>query len=513
MYITQGLKRAIQVNANGIATIDGDQIYTWKQFGVRVAKLAAALQQLGLCKDSRVAILSMNGSHYLETYYAVPWADGILVPLNIRLAPTELRYMLNDGGVEYLIIDDAFREMLPTLIAGTNSLKQILYVGTGEVPQGAIPYEEAISNASPACDAERGGNQVAGIFYTGGTTGTPKGVMLSHDNIMSNTVSVLGYMYHGTRWIWPHTAPMFHLADCSMTPMVTIHGGTHLFIPKFDPVEVLQMVQTYGATHCFMVPTMLAMVMNVPNFETYDLSTLKEIIYAGSPMPAAIMEKAMKLLPNCRFVQAYGMTETSPCITFLENHHHWNNKNPSQYIRSGGKPLFHVEVKIVDIDGKAVDNGTVGEIITRGPHVMQGYWNKPLETASALRNGWMYTGDAGYLDDDGFVYIVDRYKDMIITGGENVYSVEVENALYQHSAVAMCAVIGIPDELWGETVHAIVVLKDSSAVSADELIQHCRELIAGYKCPRSIAFRHEPLPMSGAGKIMKAQIRQQYIAG
>ncbi|MCB0106718.1 MAG: AMP-binding protein, partial [Caldilineaceae bacterium] len=177
MYITQGLKRAIQVNANGIATIDGEQTYTWKQFGVRVAKLAATLQQLGLCTDSRVAILSLNGSHYLETYYAVPWADGILVPLNIRLAPAELHYMLNDAGVEILIIDAAFREMLPTLVAGIKSLKQILYVGTDEVPQGAIPYEEVLNSASPVCDVERGGNQVAGIFYTGGTTGTPKGVM------------------------------------------------------------------------------------------------------------------------------------------------------------------------------------------------------------------------------------------------------------------------------------------------------------------------------------------------
>ena len=320
----------------------------------------------------------------------------------------------------------------------------------------------------------------------------------------------MGYMYHGRQWIWPHTAPMFHLADCSMTPIVTIHGGTHVFIPKFDPAEVLRTIHRYGATHCFMVPTMLAMVMNVSTFDSYDLSTLEEILYAGSPMPVAILEKAMKFLPNCRFVQAYGMTETSPCITFLENHHHWEHGSTSTYVRSGGKPLFSVEVKIVDINDFEVPSGSVGEIVTRGPHVMKGYWNKPAETELALRNGWMHTGDAGYMDEEGFVYIVDRYKDMIITGGENVYSVEVENALYQHPLVSMCAVIGIPDELWGETVHSIVHLKDDSDISAAELIQHCHKLIAGYKCPKTVEFRSEPLPISGAGKIMKAQLRKQY---
>jgi long-chain acyl-CoA synthetase len=258
---------------------------------------------------------------------------------------------------------------------------------------------------------------------------------------------------------------------------------------------------------------MVNMLANFPGVETYDLSSLRTIFYGASPMPEAVLAKAMQVFPACEFIQGYGMTETSPLITVLAGKYHTFAGPYAGKMASAGQAAPGVEVKIVDSQDREVPSGTVGEIITRGPHVMQGYWNKPEETAQALRGGWMHTGDAGYMDEDGFVYIVDRVKDMIITGGENVYSVEVEHVIYQHPAVAMCAVIGIPSEMWGEAIHAVVVCKEGCEVTAADVIAHCKERMAGYKCPRSVDIRQAPLPLSGAGKILKAELRAPFWAG
>lgn len=513
MYLTQGLKRAMQINPYGIATIDATRKRTWQEFNERVARLAGAFRQLGLAAGERVAILALNGDRYLEVFYAVPWANGIFVPLNVRLTPPELIFMLNDSGAELLILDDAFTALLPEFNDKLTSVKHILYAGNQDPPKGTTDLEALLSTCAAIPDAERGGEEIAGIFYTGGTTGLPKGAMLTHNNMVSNTLHILGYMYRGQHWIWPHTAPMFYLADSSMAHVVTTLAGTHLFLPKFDAAETVKLIETHQATHCFMVPTMLNLITNLPDIQTFNLSSLQEIIYAGSPMPPAILAKAMTLLPQCRFVQGYGMTETSPCITFLESQYHMTEGKYADKLKSCGKPLFGVDVRIVDPEDHEVPCGVVGEIITRGPNVMQGYWNRPQETEYALRNGWMHTGDAGYMDEEGFVYIVDRYKDMIKTGGENVFSIEIENALYQHSGVSMCAVIGIPDAKWGEAVHAIVVPKEGYTVSEQEIMQHCHNLLAHYKCPHSVEIRQTPLPLSSAGKILKAKLRELYWQG
>jgi long-chain acyl-CoA synthetase len=513
MFLTQGLKRAAQVNRHGIATIDGERRQTWERFEQRVAKLAGALRSLGMEAGGRVAILSFNSDRYLEYFFAIPWAGGVIVPLNVRLAPPELVYMLDDSGSQILIVDDTHIAMLPDITASTSTVKQIIYAGAGDAPAAFLDHETILDSAQPAPDSGRGGNDVAGIFYTGGTTGLSKGVMLTHTNLVSNALVSLLNIYEGEPWTYLHSAPMFHIADCQWNVGVTLHAGTHVFMPRFAPEDMLRMIETYRVTHCALVPTMVNMLYNVEGREKYDVSSLRGMNYGGSPMAPALIIKARQAFPQCRFFQGYGQTETAPNVSMLSDQYHDPNDPDAGKIASAGQPVFTVEVKIVDAHDQPAPQGAIGEIAVRGPNVMAGYWNKPEETAYALRGGWMHTGDLGYMDEDGFLYIVDRSKDVIISGGENIYSVEVEKVIYQHPAVAMCAVIAIPDDKWGEAVHAVIVPKQGQIMGAEEIIAHCRRHIAGYKCPRSVEIRHEPLPMSGAGKILKRELRVPFWEG
>jgi long-chain acyl-CoA synthetase len=513
MYITQGLKRAVKVNGRGLATIDGDRQRTWHEFAQRVAKLAGALKQLGLKKGDRVAILALNSDRYLECFFAVHWAGSIIVPLNTRLAVPELVYMLNDTAPRILVVDDAFAAISATLADQVPSLKHIILAGDDPVPAGAINYEELLAAADPVPDAQRGGDEIAAIYYTGGTTGISKGVMLTHNNIVTNSLSGMAHLYRGEPWIYLHTAAMFHIADSQWNTGVTMQAGTHVFIPKFDPLETLQAIEKHRVTYIAVVPIMINLLYMAAEKANYDVSSLRDVEYGGSPMSPAVVAQAKALLPNCRFNQGYGQTETSPSISRLP-HQYLNPDGPYAHrMASAGQVVLNMEAKIVDPDDNEVLPGITGEIVVRGPHVMAGYWNKPEETTQALRGGWMHTGDAAYIDEDGFIFIVDRVKDMIVTGAENVYSSEVENAIYHHPAVALCAVIGIPDEKWGERVHAVITLKEGQSLTEEELIDHCRKYIGGYKCPRSVDIRAAPMPMSGAGKILKRELRVPYWEG
>jgi acyl-CoA synthetase (AMP-forming)/AMP-acid ligase II len=510
MYITQGIKRALQVNRDGAATIDGERRHTWGEFAERVARLGGALKKLGLESDGRTAILALNSDCYLEYFFAVQWAGGIIVPLNVRLAPPELVYMLNDAQVTILVVDTSFTALLPKLLPDSPTIQHVIVIGDDALPENALNHEAIIASAEPIPDAGRGNDDIAGIFYTGGTTGQPKGVMLTHTNLISNAMTALLNMYEGIPWVYLHSAPMFHIADAQWIIGTTLTAGTHIFIPKFVPVTMLQAIEEYRITHCALVPTMVNMLLNDKNFEQYDVSSLRGMNYGGSPMAPALIARTRKAFPTCRLFQGYGQTETSPNVSMLVDKYHDPDGEFADKIESAGQPMFTVEVRIVDSKDNELPLGAVGEVVARGPNIMKGYWNKPDATAHALRNGWMHTGDVGYMDKDGFLYIVDRMKDMIISGGENVYSVEVEAAIYQHPSVAMCAVIGIPDERWGEAVHAVVVLRDGASLTSDELIQHCHQLIAGYKCPRSFEISHRPLPMTATGKILKRSLRAPY---
>jgi long-chain acyl-CoA synthetase len=509
MNITHGLRRALQINSKGLATVCAGRRRNWREVGERVARLAAGLRALGVAEGERVAILSMNSDRYLEMYLAAGWCGGVIVPLNIRWSALENEDALRDCRAVALVVDKTFAPVGTTLAEAISGI-ELIYADDGDVPAGMRSYEDLIAASAPMPDVMRKAEDLAGIFYTGGTTGRSKGVMLSHGNLMANALNALGEgMFPGTS-VYLHAAPMFHLANGAAMYSLLLSGGSNVMIPSFTPEGVMGVMQNERVTDVLLVPTMIQMFVDHPALKNFDLSSLKNITYGASPISEAVLARATSALPNVQFTQAYGMTELSPIATLLHWKEHIGEGKAKGRQRAAGRATFGCEVRIVNADDEPVANGTVGEICVRGDNVMMGYWERPEETARALAGGWMHTGDGGYIDDDGFVYVVDRVKDMIISGGENVYSVEVENAVAQHAAVAQCAVIGIPDEAWGEQVHAIVVTKPGAKVTAEELIAHCKALIAGYKCPRSVAITETPLPLSGAGKVLKRELRQPY---
>jgi acyl-CoA synthetase (AMP-forming)/AMP-acid ligase II len=509
MYLTQGLHRALQQKPDCVATIFLGRKRTFAELAGRVAKLAGALRGLGLKAGDRVGMLSLNSDRYLEYYLAVYWAGGAVNPANTRWSPAEIAYSLDDCQTAILIVDDTFKAMAQGLKDSCKSLQVLIHAGDGDAPAGMLSYETLIAGAAPVDDAYRHGSELAGVFYTGGTTGFPKGVMLSHANLASNCLTVLANGVVTPDSVGLHAAPMFHLADGAFMNALLAAGATHVMIPSFTPVGVMEVIQSAQVSASLLVPTMIQMLVDHPEIGRYKLDSLNSVLYGASPISETLIDRAMKALPSAGFCQAYGMTELSPIATLLLPKYHLAEQRALGKLRSAGTACTLAEVRIVDAEDKEVPRGTVGEVVVRGPGVMLGYWNKPTETAAAIRNGWMHTGDGGRMDEDGFVFVVDRIKDMIVTGGENVYSIEVENAVLKHPAVATCAVIGIPDEQWGECVHVAVVLKPGAQATPEHILEHCKTLIANYKCPRSVAFL-EALPLSGAGKILKNKLREPF---
>jgi acyl-CoA synthetase (AMP-forming)/AMP-acid ligase II len=509
MYVTQGLHRGVQQTPDAAATIFGERVRTYREQAERVARLAGALRTLGVRDGERVGILAPNSDRFVEYLLAVPWANGVLNPVNIRWTPAEIVHSLRESQTNILLVGDAFTGHLPALIDGHPDLKTVIHLGDGTPPEGMLGYEELIAGSEPVEDARRRGDALAAIFYTGGTTGFPKGVMLSHANILTSTLGAFATVpaaLPGGRTLL--ALPLFHVAAFATWTLQLAVGGASVILPAFEPQAVLEAIALHRVTSTTMVPTMLQMVIDHPALATYDVRSLRTLLYAASPMGEALLARALRALPRTAFIQAYGMTELSPITTLLTPEEH--REGPQR--RSIGRAAAHAEVRIVDGGDREVPRGTVGEIVCRGAHVMLGYWNKPEETAEALRGGWMHTGDAGYMDDDGYIHLVDRLKDMIITGGSNVYSAEVENAIGSHPAVAAAAVIGIPDATWGERVHAVIVRKPGHALTAEEIRAHCRSLIADYKAPRTCEFV-DALPLSGAGKVLKNELRGPYWEG
>jgi long-chain acyl-CoA synthetase len=505
-YLTQGLRRAVQINRLGIGTIYGERTRRWGEILARVERFAGALRAIGLSEGARVAILALNSDDYLELHYAVAWAGGALVPINTRLAAAEVRYILSDAAPEVVICDDA---CLPLLGQGLLPQKAKILLGGGAPPAGWLGYEALIAQSAPAADAERRDNDLAGIFYTGGSTGKAKGVMLSHDNLISNAMNAIALVGYDRTSSYLHAAPMFHLADGMATFAMTMVGGTHVMIPKFDAHACLDALARHRVTNVTLVPAMIAMMLNHPDAARFDLSALRQIQFGASPMPEATLRRAVELWPEVLFLHGWGMTELAPIGSALPV----DLRVPAvagARIRSCGHGILNCEVMMVDPAGRELPRGNVGELVIRGPNVMLGYWNKPAETAAALRNGWLHTGDAAFMDEDGFITIVDRLKDMIISGGENIYSSEVEDAIAAFPGVGEVAVIGIPDERWGEAVHAIVVARGDAKLDPDAIRTHCRTLIAGYKVPRSVEIRTTPLPLSGSGKVLKPVLREEH---
>jgi long-chain acyl-CoA synthetase len=510
MSTTFGLHRAVLFDRKGVATLFEDRTRTWAEVADRVARLAGALDSLGVGKGDRVAILMLNQDRYLELYLAIAWAGAVVVPLNIRWSATENQDCLTDCRPKLLFVDAAFAKMGEGIV---KALGGLAFVYADDLPQarpeGAHDYETLVAGAAPVPDAEAVETDLAGIFYTGGTTGRSKGVMLSHRNLLASARN--GLMFRDPRLRRHlHAVPMFHLAGVGSINASLLLCGVNAVIRTFTPEGVAKAIEKYRANSITLVPTMIQMFVDQPNFDQFDLSSLRRVTYGASPINEALLDRAMKALPNVEFLQAYGMTELSPVATFLEWQDHIGDGRAKGRHRSGGRPATMVEVRIVDPHGNALPPRQVGEIVVRGDIVMMGYWDCPEETKKAVVDGWMHTGDGGYMDEDAYVYIVDRIKDMIVTGGENVYSAEVENCVALHPAVAQCAVIGIPDERWGEAVHAVVMRKSGAVVTEAEIIEFCRASIAHYKCPRSVKIQDAMLPLSGAGKILKRELRKPY---
>lgn len=503
MYLTQPIHKAARERPDALVTVFGERRQSAARFAERVARLAAGLTSLGIEPGDRVAIMALNSDRYLETIFATFWAGGVLNPVNIRWSPQEVAYSLNDCDTRVLIVDATFAPLVPKLRDLVPSLAHVLAL---DAPGAGEDYEAMVEGNAPAADAVRRGDELAAILYTGGTTGLPKGVMLSHTQLALNAMGVTAGTQHAGDLPALHVSPLFHVAGMTAVFQYAQRGAPQVLLPAFDPSETLRLIEEEAIADVFLVPTMLRRVIDHPDLARRQTTSLKTIRYGAAPIDTTLLRRAMAAFPQARFLQLYGQTECGPCVTQLAPEDHADPDAPR--IGSAGKPLPMAEVRLEDAEGADVPPGEVGEICVRGPSLMLGYWNKPQETAAALRKGWMHTGDAGRFDADGFLTIVDRTKDMIITGGENVYSTEVENALATAQGVGACAVIAVPDETWGERVHAVVVPAGERPREAD-LEAHCRALIATYKVPKSFEFVDE-LPLSPAGKVLKTALRERW---
>ncbi|WP_374527477.1 long-chain-fatty-acid--CoA ligase [Novosphingobium sp.] len=503
MQLTQGVHRSARINPNGIATIDGERRRTWAELARDVARFAALLRSLGVGPNDRVAVLANNGDHYFDAYFAIFWAGGVIVPLNTRLSVPELAFQIEDVGAAVLLVGDGFEVQAAGL---AERFPNLLIEHLDEAGGG---LRRRIADQPELEDAGRGDGDLAGVFYTGGTTGLPKGVMLTHRNLVSVASNLIMMIRFAPDCIDLHCAPMFHLADIGLFT-VTMVGGVHVFAQRLDADTIMALTARHKVTHVFTVPAVID-ALSRADLAAHDLSSLRMLGYGGSPMPAATIARAQDRLPGIQFIQGFGMTEM-PSISFLLPEQH-DPASGHAKLRSAGVPGYGFELKVVGPDDQELPRGQVGEIVGRGPCVMAGYWNRPDETAEALRGGWMHSQDAGFMDEDGYITITDRLKDMIVSGAENIYSIEVENALSLHPQVQECTVIGVPDERWGERVHAIVVPVPGEAPSEQSMLAHLHERLARYKCPKSWELRTEPLPRSPIGKVLKADLRKTYWAG
>ncbi|MEW1865766.1 long-chain-fatty-acid--CoA ligase [Streptomyces sp. NBC_00669] len=501
MYLTQSLHRAVRQSPDIPFTAYRARTYTARETYDAVSRIAGGLIGLGVRKDDRVGLLSLNTDRFCQAALATAWADAAIVPLNTRWSVAEHAYALDDADVSVLFLDDAFLPMASALRERTPGLRTIVHCGDQPTPEGLVPLAELLA-AEPVEDVHRQGDAMAGVFYTGGTTGVSKGVMLGHRQLF---VTALGTLLHtrlprgGTSIL---AAPAFHLAGFAFWIVGMMADMTTVPVAMFDPAGVLRTIEEHRAKQTLLVPAMIDAIVSHPDAGSYDLSSLELLAYGASPISETLLTRARAAFPSAQFLQVYGMTELSPSTTLLLDEDH----DDPVLRRSVGRAAPYARVRIVDEKGTEVPPGTIGEIVAAGDHVMLGYWKKPAETQEAVRDGWMHTGDVGYMDERGYVYIVDRLKDMIVSGGENVYSTEVENVVAKHPAVAQVAVIGLPDAKWGERVHAMVVLVPGATLTAEELQEFCKQEIAGYKCPRSVESVAQ-FPMSAAGKVLKRELR------
>ena len=501
------LQRARRQYAGQPAIIEPDRTYSWVEHIERVARLAAALRALGVAPGARIGILSRNSFRQAELLHAGYWSGVIPVPVNVRLAPREIAFVLEDADCTLLAVDPALLALLDRDELLPWRERAIVLGADGA---GRRSHDDLIASADALPPRDAGEDDDAILLYTGGTTGRAKGVRLTHRNLAANGLQVgltLGIRHDD---IYLHVAPMFHSADLLGTAL-TLTGGAHVYLPEFNPAAFLAAIEKHRVTFTMLAPTMLIMVLQHADFASFDLSSLRIQVYGSSPMAESWIRRALEALPAAKVTQGYGLTETAPILSFFEHRHHLEALASGNTARlaCAGKTLPGVDLRIVDDAGTEVPTGASGEVIVRGPNITPGYYHLPEANRETFRDGWFHTGDIGREDGEGFLYLLDRKKDMIVTGGENVYSSEVEAALFAHPGVAEAAVIGVPDATYGEAVFAVVIAKPGVTLDATALIAHCRASIGGYKIPRRFAFV-DALPKSALGKVLKANLRQRF---
>jgi fatty-acyl-CoA synthase len=515
------LHRAVDVFPDKVGVVSLDREFTYAEFGERCERLGSALQKFGIKAGDRVAYLSFNTHQLLEGYYGVVLARAIVMPLNVRLSPLELENILNHSGARMLLFENDFAPLVEHLKPACPCIER--FVALDEKPASAGPadltYEDLLDQGQPgrADVFSFDENSIAELFYTSGSTGAPKGVTLAHRTLYLHALAVANLYREPETIVDLHTIPLFHANGWGRPQASTLLGTKQIMVRRFDPVAVLRLIQAHRATDMAMVPTMANALLSCPDIGAYDLSSMRTIVLGGAAASPELIER-MEAAFHCDVYAGYGLTETAPLVTTScskPGSIYASDPDRQRRRSMAGWPVIGMEVRVVDAEMNDVprDMQTIGEIVTCGDHVMEGYYREPEATAAVMTGPWFHTGDMAVWDEDSFVQIVDRKKEIIISGGENISSIELEKAIFAHPGVAECAVVAAPDETWGEVPAAIVVRKPACALSSDELLEFLKARLGKFKLPRIIVFSEEPLPKTGTGKIRKLVLREQFWQG
>lgn len=491
-----------ETRADQAAVIFDKRITSYGELQLRANRVANGLSALGLQPQSRVAILTGNNDCFFEIWLGSALGNFVLAPINARLAPPEVAFIVNDSQAEVLLVDEPFHGLMAGIAGELTGVREIISLGAhADWPAYAV-WRDGQSSEKPRVDIDP--QETMMQMYTSGTTGFPKGVELNHTSVLACARSMMGQKAWEPNEVALVTAPLFHTAGSAWASCALQSGGTIVLLPEASPAAILKALKDNAVTQVLLVPAVIQMVLRSPECATTDFSCLKRILYGASPIPVPVLRKAMDTF-RCDFEQGYGLTESVGPVAMLRPEDHVDD----QKMQSCGKAVPGIEIRVVNGDGEDCATGDVGEIILAGAQVMNGYWNRPDDTADAIRDGWLHTGDAGYFDSEGYLYIHDRLKDMIVSGAENVYPAEVERVLAEFPAIADVAVIGVPDKRWGEAVKAVVVAKPGATLSEKDIIEFARKHIARFKCPKSVDIV-DSIPRNPSGKILKKDLRAPY---
>ena len=510
-------QRAVSLFGEKVGIVDGSLRFTYQEYDERVNRLANALQKLGVNKGDVVSFITYNSHQLLESYYAVPQIGAILNPINFRLSPSEIEFILNHAETRLLCFHNDFAPVVDAMRGNLKNIEHYVIMESEDAPGWAHSFEALLEDASPEAEINLDDvdeNAVVELFYTSGTTGQQKGVAITNRALYIHTLTAIPGFQVSDEDTLLHVVPLFHVNGWGTPQFLTAVGGKHVILRKVDFGEMLRLIEAEGVTKILGVPTIFNGLLQHPDLKKYDLSSLKEVIIGGAPSPLSLIETLEREI-GCRAYVGYGLTETTPFIVIARPKLHLqvDEAMRQSYQVKTGLPNVGVRLRVVDEKGREVpaDDKSIGEIIVRGNQVMKGYLKDQKATEDVIVNGWFHTGDMAVVDNEGYITIVDRKKDIIISGGENISSVEIEKVIQDHPAVFEVVVIGVPDEKWGEVPKAFIVLQPGEQATEEQIISFVREYLAGYKAPKSVEFRSE-LPKGGTGKILKQELRKEYWA-